>query len=127
MEYGVQVVEIGKLALLAPTGTVTPAGTVTTPSFLLKREIPTGASATSSRVTVPVAAVPPGTLAGLTVRDARALAGFRISVEDSVDPASVAVIVTGVGTATGLVSTSKLPSCPRPSRWPERSPASGRC
>src|SRR5947207_828016 len=65
--------------------------------------MPTGASATSSRVTVPVAAVPPGTLVGLTVRDARSLAGFRISVEDSVVPANAAVIVTGVGIATGLV------------------------
>src|SRR3982751_1947239 len=74
--------------------------------------MPTGANATSSRVTVPIADIPPGTLAGLTVRDARFLTGFRISVEDSVVPANAAVIVTGVGTATGLVNTSKLPIVP---------------
>src|ERR1700693_2092645 len=74
--------------------------------------MPTGANATSPSVTVPIATVPPGTLVGLTVRDSRDLAGFRISGKDSVVPANAAVIVTGVGTATGLVSTSKLAMVP---------------
>jgi hypothetical protein len=61
-----------KVALVAPAGTVTLAGTDAA-ALLLESETcapPAGAAAVS--VTVPVAAPPPVTLAGLTASDERA-------------------------------------------------------
>src|SRR5437870_13862620 len=60
-----------KLALVAPAGTVTLAGTVATPVLLLDRLTtapPPGAAALS--VTVPVDELPPVTLDGLSLSEA---------------------------------------------------------
>jgi hypothetical protein len=59
-----------KVALVAPAGTVTLAGTVATPVLLLERETtapPLGASALS--MTVPVEGDPPLTLVGFSVNE----------------------------------------------------------
>jgi hypothetical protein len=72
-----------KLALLAPAGTVTLAGTAATPVLLLERETtapPAGAG--PLRVTVPVEDVPPVTLVGLSVNDERETAG-GVTVSDA--------------------------------------------
>lgn len=61
-----------KVALVAPAATVTLPGTVATPVLLLEREMtapPLGAGAPN--VTVPVEALPPVTLDGLSVREVR--------------------------------------------------------
>jgi hypothetical protein len=75
---------IAKVALAAPAGTVTLAGTPAAPVLLLDSEItrpPAGAPLES--VTVPCAADPPVTLAGFTLtacRLAGAAAGVTVSV-----------------------------------------------
>jgi len=64
-----------KVALVAPAGTVTPDGTVATVASLLDKETsapPLGAGPLS--VTVPVDEVPPVTLVGVRVREARVAA-----------------------------------------------------
>ena len=79
-----------KLALLAPAGTVTLAGTAATPVLLLERETtapPVGAA--PLRLTVPVEDVPPVTLVGLSVNDERetaGAAGVTVSVADLLTP-----------------------------------------
>src|SRR5437016_2232860 len=74
-----------KLALPAPAGTVTLAGTAATPGLLLERETtapPLGAG--PLRVTVPVEdCVPPITLVGLSVSDERVTPG-GVTVNDAV-------------------------------------------
>ena len=108
-----------KVLLVVPWLIVTLAGTVVEGSPLesVTRASPVGAG--PFRVTVPIATLPPLTLAGaketeaipdgFTIRDAVALA-------ESYDP----VILMAVATGTGLVVTVKLASvCP----WGTRMPA----
>lgn len=98
-------VEIWKFAFVSPGATVMFDGTVATAGSLLESATafpPGGAGAL--KVTVPVAAAPPATLAGTTRTDDRAAAaGFTASVADLVIPLSDAVIVTEVATVTALV------------------------
>jgi len=68
-----------KLALVAPAGTVTLAGTLPTDGLLLERETcapPAGAGALS--VTAPVEELPPVTLVGLRVSE-ETVGGFTVS------------------------------------------------
>jgi len=74
------VVVIGKVALVAPAGTVTLAGTVATAVSPLDSAIvdpPVGAA--PLRVTVPVEELPPATLAGFRLSPDNA-GGFTVSV-----------------------------------------------
>ena len=76
-----------KFALVAPAGTVTLAGTVATDGLLLDNATmapPLGAAAVS--VAVPVALVPPVTLAGLTLTALRLADGATVSVVVRVVP-----------------------------------------
>ena len=98
-------VVIVKVALVAPAGTVTVAGTLAEPGRLLPRLTatpPLGAALPS--VTVPVALVPPATLVGLTV-SAVSAGRFDDTVRSAVrvTPPPVTEIVTTVGASTGLV------------------------
>src|SRR5687767_2855944 len=96
-----------KLALAAPAGTVTLAGTETAPLLLESATCAPPAGAGPLKVTVPETALPPVTLAGLVLRDERT-AGVteREAVCDA--PPRVPVRVTEVGVATGLVVTLKV-------------------
>ena len=62
------VVLIVKVALVAPAGTVTLAGTATSGAPELARLIVVGTEAAALKVIVPVALLPPTTVAGLMVR-----------------------------------------------------------
>ena len=90
------------VALIAPAGTVTLAGTLATavsPLDKLTTAPPEGAGAL--RVTVPVELVPPLTLAGLSVtEEIGPTDGSTVTVAVVDDEPSVAVIVTGVGAVT---------------------------
>src|SRR5437588_629199 len=100
-----------KLALLAPAGTVTLAGTAATLGLLLARETtarPVGAGAL--RVTVPGEdCVPPVTLVGFSVSDDRVAVG-GVTVSDAVllAPPWAAEMVTAVDATTALVVAVKL-------------------
>ena len=105
-----------KLALVAPAGMVTLAGTLAEPGSWLDRLTtvpPVGAA--PGRLTVPVEGLPPVTLAGLTVNDERpgggggVPEGFTDKVADRVTPPPVTEIVTTVGTVTNLCRMRKLP------------------
>ena len=93
-----------KVADVLPAGTVTEAGTVAAVVLLLCRETltpPVGAAPVS--VTVPVEALPPVTLVGLTVTDVRLTgAGATVKVAVCVEP-NTPVIVTPVFVLTALV------------------------
>ena len=102
-------VEIVKVALWAPAGTVTLAGTVATPVLLLASvtSVPPG-GATSSSATVPCEVLPPWTEVGLSAKRPTPTgegAGFALSVADSVAPPVEAVKVTRVWNDTSLVET----------------------
>ena len=90
-----------KVALVAPAGTVTLAGTVAAAVLLLASVTtipPLGAG--PLRVTVPVEVLPPVTLVGLRLTPdtvTAAEAGFTVSVADRVTPPAVAEIVDGRG------------------------------
>jgi hypothetical protein len=105
-------VVIWKVALVAPAGTVTVAGTLAEPGRLLPRLTltpPDGAALPS--VTVPVEGVPPGTLLGFTLSPVSAgRLGETVSVAERVTPRPVTEIVTSVGTSTGLVVMSNRPN-----------------
>jgi hypothetical protein len=114
-------VVIGNVAVFAPAGTVTFAGTVTTEARLLARVItapPAGAGL--CRMTVPTDGRPPTTRAGWTIW-ALIPAGFRAAGVPGVTwsevvarpPPEAAVIRTETVARTGVVATSK-----RPVVWP---------
>jgi len=99
-----------KIALVAPAGMVTLAGTVATDVLLLESEMtapPLGAGALS--VTAPVEGDPPVTLVGFSVSEARVGpgGGWGVTVSEvvCVTPAYDAEIVTGVELATAIVVT----------------------
>jgi hypothetical protein len=102
-----------KVALVAPAGTVTLAGTVATAVSLLESVTaapPEGAADVS--VTVPVEEPPPVTLAGLRPSDETdgpVPNGTTVKVADFDTPAPVAVIVTVVVTAGFEVVMKKPP------------------
>jgi hypothetical protein len=93
-------VETVKVALVAPAGTVTLAGTVATPVLLLLNVTTVGPDgAAPVRVTVPCDELPPFTGFGLSTNEAMvtgAGAGFTLSVADSVALPDEAVMVTRV-------------------------------
>jgi hypothetical protein len=105
-------VVISKLALIAPAGTVTVAGTLAEPGRLLPKLTvapPDGAALPS--VTVPVEGVPPGTLLGFTLSPVSAgRLGETVSVAERVTPRPVTEMVTFVGVWTALVVMSNRPS-----------------
>ena len=103
-----------KLAEVCPAGTLTIPGTVATDELLVASvtEIPP-AEAGELRNTVPVAFVPPGTLAGLIVMDCRSGGAFGFALTltkiDLVTPPAVAKTFPPVGSpVTGLVPIAKL-------------------
>ena len=106
------VVAIGKFAVSAPAATVTLAGTLATVALLLDSVTtapPAGAAVV--KVTVPVLAVPPATLVGVTVnKDKLDAAGGGLTVNTAVrvTPAKVAEIVTGVEAVTAVVVMVKV-------------------
>jgi hypothetical protein len=108
-----------KLALVAPAGTVTLAGTLAAPGRLLPMAttVPPAGAALGS-VTVPVAGFPPTTLRGLTVKEESdgggggVPTGFTVKSAERVTPAPVTEIVTTVGweTAAGMIRMNPLVS-----------------
>jgi hypothetical protein len=110
-------VVIVKLALVAPVATVTLAGTLAAPGWLLDKltTVPPAGAALGS-VTVPVEGLPPVTLVGLTVKDERLAggggvpSGLTVNVADWVTPPPVTEIVTRVCWVTWVVKTLKLPA-----------------
>ena len=76
-----------KVALVAPAGTVTLAGTVAT-AVLLLDSVTTAAplGAAPLRVTVPCEELPPVTLAGFSVSKERVIGGVTVSVAVWVTP-----------------------------------------
>src|SRR5439155_11680488 len=110
------VVAIVNVALVAPAGTVTLAGTVAAPVLLLAIDTvapPLGAALFN--VAVPVEPLPPTTLVGLTaiaemvtVGGGGGDAGVTVSDADAVAPPKLPVIVTGVDALTAFVAIVKL-------------------
>jgi len=104
-------VDTVKVALVAPAGTVTLAGTAATAVLLLASVTtipPLGAGAL--RVTDPWDAFPPTTLAGLrlTLDTVTAGAGLTVSVADRVTPPAVAEMVADVTAVTDVVVIVKV-------------------
>jgi len=95
------VVEMGKLAEVAPAGTVTVAWTVALVELDVSVTTVLGPAGPAS-VTVPVAGLPPMSDVGVTVTLASP-AGVIVSVADCVVPLSVPAIVTGVLVETPVV------------------------
>ena len=100
-----------KLALVAPPGTVTLAGTLAARGRLLARLTATPpAGAAALKVTVPVEEVPPTTLVGLTVNAVSAgRVGYSVKGCDRVTPPPDTEIVTMVCAVTGAVAMLKKP------------------
>jgi hypothetical protein len=104
-----------KLAVVAPAGTVTLAGTLAVPGSWLDRSTGTpGDGAALASVTVPVADWPPATVVGLTVYEERtadgggAVAGVTVMFAVCELPPKPAEIVEAVAPETSLVATTKL-------------------
>ena len=96
-----------KTLVFEPPLTVTLAGTVAAAVLLLARVTTApAADATPVRVTVPVVAVPPTSLVGLSVRELK-LGAFTVNVASSLTPAEEAVMVTDCVAATPKVVTPK--------------------
>ena len=105
VELDTEAVSMLKVALLAPDATVTVEGTVATEGLLLPSDTevpPLGAAPVS--FTVPVEPAPPTTVLGASDSELNAGA-VTVTVADFTDPPLLAVIVTGVADATGIVDT----------------------
>ena len=100
-----------KLALVAPPGTVTLAGTLAALGWLLPRLTATPpVGAALANVTVPVAVLAPVTLVGFTVSAVSAgSVGYTVNVAAMVTPPPDTEIAAVVGTETGVVTISKRP------------------
>ena len=99
-------VDAVNVALMAPAGTVTLAGTVAIEGLPLESVTaapPAGAAASS--VTVPVDALPPVMVVGLRLKAERVVGGATVSAADLVTPPYVPEIVSEVGAETELVDT----------------------
>ena len=105
VELDTEVVSTLNVAPLAPDITVTVEGAVATEGLLLlsDTEIPPLGAAPFS-FTVPVEPAPPTTVLGMSDSELKTGA-VRVSVADFTDPPLLAVIVTGVADATGIVET----------------------
>ena len=99
------------VALLAPAGTVTAAGTLAEPGRLLLKLTPIPpAGAALSRVTVPVAEVPPCTLFGVTVKPVSVgKLGWTTRSAERVTPPPVTEMVTTVRVVTAPVVMTNPP------------------
>jgi hypothetical protein len=100
-----------KLALVAPAGTVTVAGTVAAVLLLASVTTSPPEEAGEVRVTVPVEELPPVTLEGFRLpldTVAAAAAGFTAKVADRVTTPAIAEIATAVDAVTTFVVTVKL-------------------
>jgi len=105
VEPATATVSILNVALFAPAATVTVEGTVATEGLLLLSDTeipPLGAAPVS--FTVPVELAPPTTVLGMSDSELNTGA-VTVSVADFIEPPLLAVIVTGVENATGIVET----------------------
>src|SRR2546425_6469048 len=94
------------VTLVAPTGTVTLAGTVAAELLLDSETCAPPAGAGPSSVAVPVELLPPVTVVGFTPSEERRTGcGFTVRVAGRVTPLYTAEMVTGVDAATVLVVT----------------------
>ena len=106
------VVVTGKVAINAPAGTVTFAGTETAVLLLDSATAHPPAGAAVVRRTVPCEAVPPVTVVGLTdtvESDVDGVADVTVSVALAVAPSYVALMVAGVDAVTLVVLIEKVP------------------
>jgi hypothetical protein len=123
------VVATAKLALVAPPGTVTLAGDAAADELSDKETTTPPPGAAAFKVTVPVEALPPTTVVGLSDRAVSATVGggggggapdgLTVSVADRVTPLKVAVSVTTVDCATANVlirKSAKVPPNPTVTR-----------
>lgn len=94
-----------KLALVAPAGIVTLAGTVTIGALELVKETVVGDGEAALMVTIPREAVPPATLAGLKVSEDKtgvfAAGGVTVRAAPCTESPKCAVMITSVGAETG--------------------------
>ncbi len=100
------------VALVAPAGTVTLAGTVAAPGrFPPRLTVTPPVGAPPERVTVPVVGAPPATLVGFTVNEVNVgRAGYTDKLLERVTPPPETEKPTVVGAATGIVVMSKRPT-----------------
>jgi hypothetical protein len=108
-------VAMAKVALVAPAGTVTLAGTLPAAELLLLRVTSAPpATAAAVRETVPCAAEPPVTDVGFTVTAFRVgcttVEGVSVKIADRVTPPPVTEMVTAVVVATGVVVNGNIPT-----------------
>jgi hypothetical protein len=106
VEAATPMVVAEKVAVIAPSGTVTLGGTAATALSLDNDTVAPPAGAMLLRVTVPVEGWPPVTLVGLMVRS-QSTGGLMVSAAVCV-PLKVPVTVTTVSPATALVLTIKV-------------------
>src|SRR3989442_14939616 len=90
------------VTLVAPTGTVTLAGTVAAELLLDSVTCAPPAGAGPPSVTVPVALLPPVTLGGLTASEDRPAAGAPVGAAGPGTPLEASVVVAGAGAVTPL-------------------------
>ena len=105
VEVDTEAVSMLNVALLSPDATVTLDGTVATEGLLLLSETeipPLGAAPVN--FTVPVEPPPPTTVLGASDSELNTGA-VTVTVADLIEPPLLAVIVTAVADATGIVAT----------------------
>ncbi len=95
------------VAFVCPPATLTDSGTVALPELLERPTTTPAAGAALPRVTVPVAALPPTTLVGLTATDTR-LGGLIVKIVSTPTPLAVAETAATVCAATATVLTVKV-------------------